>query len=324
MPKNLNVFASEKIILNVHVSFRGICVLLKCECKSSCNIKLSFACINFQKSVWVFPIFFSREACKNWGWAWSEWSFSEEKGIISGLFWELLRGGWCLHSAGNTWRGVQLSDHDFVDLNPIKVELHPYFSQGSSFATNQEFHSGILPKRTSAHTTAQDHEVGASCATWSRPLVGAHSAHYVWPVQNRERNPNRTTNSCGQQVGGPSEFWGPRMPGLLRTKHGQGPQYLRRGLGFGPSHVLFLCSEYRTSLLLQIVHGIHLIIFFIYFCEFHVITETWLSKMHWIFSCWPWSTSISQESAVLRKTIEHPLSYNPPPGLFRPPTALTF
>ena len=69
LPECLHLFASENIILSVLFQMsidEGIVILLKYECKSSCDHKLSFACISVQKCVCVCHIFFPTESCKNW------------------------------------------------------------------------------------------------------------------------------------------------------------------------------------------------------------------------------------------------------------------
>lgn len=65
LTKCLNVFAYESTILNIRVHFQvsniaGICVLLKCECKPSCEHKECFVCISVRKSVCF--LYFSLES----------------------------------------------------------------------------------------------------------------------------------------------------------------------------------------------------------------------------------------------------------------------
>ena len=151
-----------------------------------------------------------------------------------------------------------------MDLKPIKVGLCPCFSQGSPFIRDQEFHPGLLSRRISAHTTARDHAIGASCAAaGSWPLVGAHSAHYLCPVPDSERNPNRNRDTCGQQVGVPHGFWCPKRPSPAKDKAWSMAPMTEEGAWLWFISCAFLHSEDRTTPLLRSVHRIHPILFFI-------------------------------------------------------------
>lgn len=134
----------------------------------------------------------------------------------------------------------------------------------------------------------------------------------------RERNPSRTQKLLWPTGGRTVWIWGHKEAQYCWGQSMVQGLIPEEGAWLWFVLCAFIHSGHRTSFLLWSIRRIHPILFFIMIWWVSGDRGNMVVQMHWIFSCQPWTTSISQEPAVFRKTLEHPSLYNPSPRTIFP------